>query len=171
VQLDNLEFAPRVTGPTGLGGWLVLPIIGLFVTLTVVCISFFRDILPILSGPVRTALTTPGSPAYHSSWAPYIIASVLGNAVLFFGALFLIFVVFQKRSIFPRLIVAFYVFCLFAASIDLWAVSTFLPVVLPDETRTMAPAVIKDFGRAVVTCLVWIPYFLSSKRVSNTFTR
>ena len=171
MQLENLEFAPRVSGPTGLGGWLILPIIGLFVTLIVVSISFLRDILPILSEPVRTALTTPGSPSYHSSWAPYIIATVLANSAIFFGALSLIFLAILKRSLFPRLIIVFYIVILLSASIDVWALKTFLPVVVPDEIEAMAPAIIKDFGRAVVACLVWIPYFLLSKRVSNTFVR
>jgi Protein of unknown function (DUF2569) len=66
---------------------------------------------------------------------------------------------FQKRRWAPRVVIVL---------LALEAVLAAVPVLLargpvaPDDTR--------DFGRAVVAALIWIPYFLVSKRVKATFT-
>ena len=33
------------------------------------------------------------------------------------------------------------------------------------------PSITKELGRSVLIAAIWIPYFLKSKRVRNTFTR
>jgi hypothetical protein len=58
--------------PRGLGGWLILPAISLFVTPIVSAVSFYNDYLPIFREGYWEVLTTPGSEAYHHLWAPFI---------------------------------------------------------------------------------------------------
>jgi hypothetical protein len=171
VDLEKIEFAPRPVGPIGLGGWLILPLLGLFVTLFVVGAALVTDVIPLISGPSWSALTTPGSPVFHSSWAPYIIASLVSNIVLFVGSIALLLLAFQKKRLFPLLMVAFYLTIVATSAVDLWAYTSFLKEVLPDEVAANASAVTREFARSIVGCLIWIPYFMTSKRVQNTFVQ
>jgi hypothetical protein len=169
VEVENLQFAPRSDGPVGLGGWLILPMIGLFLTVLVVGYSAVTQVAPMLIDSTWSNLTTPGNAGYHASWAPYMILSALSHLVMFFGSIALLALMFLKKRILPALMMGFYVFAVLFALVDFWAVFTFLSEVAPTEAGEMKPAVIKDLARAVFACLTWIPYFATSKRVKNTF--
>src|SRR6185436_1093699 len=52
--------------PQGIGGWLILPMIGLFVFPVRVAISLATDYAPIFRDGIWGSLTTPGSAVYHS---------------------------------------------------------------------------------------------------------
>lgn len=171
MRFDDLEFAPRPITPAGLKGWLLLPLLGLFITIWLVGHSMYSDLLPLLEPGTWEALTTPGSPAYASFWAPYIALSLAANLVLLVGAATLIVLALLKKALFPRLMIGFYIFTLCAVSADLWALNTFVSAAFPEMTKIAGPDANKAVSRAVLACLIWVPYFLISKRVKNTFVR
>lgn len=158
-------------GPVGIGGWLILPFLGLLVSMGVTGVSLYSDVLPALGADIWPVLTTPGSAVYHASWAPYLIAAVVLNCVVLLGALTLLVLGFGKRKVFPLGMVAFYVLCVVAMSLDVWAAEGFLAEAMPAEAAEMKPEAWRDFVRTITTGLLWSAYFLVSKRVKNTFVR
>ena len=171
MDLENVAFAPRSTGPSGIGGWLVLPLIGLFITIGFLTISLTRDLVPVMFGPTWAMLTTPGTSAYHAYWAPYIVVSTISCVVMLAAAIALLVLALRKHPRFPMGMVIFYLALVPFSAIDLWAFSTFINEVSPGDVEATMPEVIRQFARSIVACLVWIPYFLTSKRVKNTFVR
>ena len=159
------------SGPVGIGGWLLLPFLGLLVSLGITGLSLYSDVLPALGSDIWPVLTTPGSAVYHASWGPYLIAALVVNVVVILAALTLLFLGFGKRKVFPLGMIGFYVLCAIAMSLDVWAGEGFLAEAMPAEAAEMKPEAWRDFVRTITTGLLWSAYFLVSKRVKNTFVR
>ncbi|MDH5682562.1 MAG: DUF2569 family protein, partial [Spirochaetota bacterium] len=82
--------------PSGLGGWLILPIIGLFLAPFRTGHFIITTLAPIFRASEWSSLTTPGNPKYYYLWAPLIIFELLGNIIIIFFAVTLIFFMFTK---------------------------------------------------------------------------
>ena len=171
MRLDDLEFAPRPITPAGLKGWLLLPLFGLLITVGLRGYSLYSDIFSLLEPGNWKALTTPGSPAYASFWMPYLALSFVANIALQIGAITLIVLALQKKALFPRLMVGFYAFNLCIASADLWAINTFVSTTFPEIAKAISPNAIRAVSQTALACLIWVPYFMVSRRVKNTFVR
>jgi hypothetical protein len=69
-------------GPKGIGGWLILPLIGLCLT----PINTARDLLQlteVMREPeLWAALTTPGQPTYRPLWKALFLTQFVGSALL-----------------------------------------------------------------------------------------
>ncbi|HAJ81863.1 MAG TPA: hypothetical protein DCO64_05425, partial [Zunongwangia profunda] len=70
-----------------------------------------------------------------------------------------------RRSIAPRLIIAFYAFNLIGLSIDALAAST-IPSI---QSITATADIYSEVLKSLISCLIWIPYFIYSERVKDTF--
>ena len=172
--------APYVTGriadpgPSGLGGWLVLPIIGLILSALAVVGRALTDTIPTFRDGTWAILTTPGSEAYHPAWAPLLLFEYLTDAIVLVCAIVLLVFLFQKRPILPRLMVGFWSFSFLIVLIDSLVVLEFAPELLPDaavreEIGWTTARLMGDVARVGLGCAIWIPYFLMSRRVKNTF--
>jgi hypothetical protein len=160
------EMTEKTHEPKGLGGWLVLPAIGLFVMPVRLSMSFNTDFWPIFREGYWEILTTPGTEAYHPLWAPLLIFEITGNAFFVIFDLVLIYFFFTKSYRFP------YLFIAFAALNLLFVTSDFLLAdLVPAIAAESDVDSIKEVARAAVAAVVWVPYFLLSKRVKNTFVK
>jgi hypothetical protein len=119
----------------GIGGWLLLPAIGLIVSIPM---ALFEAANSYRAGDAGEA-------------------AIVTVAVLLVAVTTIAF--FQKRRWAPR------VFILLLA---LNAVLAAVPVLLARGAVT--PGDSRDLGRATIAALIWIPYFVLSKRVKSTFT-
>lgn len=147
--------------PRGLGGWLILPAISLFVTPIVSAVSFYNDYLPIFREGYWEVLTTPGSEAYHHLWAPFITFDIVGITLLTFFDIILIFLFFAKSYRFPTLMITFLALNL------LFQVGDFL-------FTNLIPALAAEGNKQypkIIMVIIWIRYFQISKRVKNTFVK
>lgn len=170
MESHELTYAqPQRDGPAGIGGWLILPFLGLVVSPFVVALTMARDVVPAFESGTWAALTTPGSPAYHAMWGPYLVGVALLNSALALAAIALLVVGFQKRLFFPRLMVAFYAFVAAVAFVDVAAVNGFLQEALPEEAAKLRPEAYAAFLKSLLAGGLWSTYFLVSKRVRNTF--
>jgi len=171
-QLDSAQQSFETTPqPKGLGGWLILPIIGLFATIIASAGVMLRDVLPLFESDIWSLYTAPG---VHPLWAPLFVFVAFCNVVLFFGAIALLIVLFRKRRIFPKLIIWFYGFSLLALVAPSVVILVFGMDMVPDaglreEVGWTTSGVVGDLVRGVIPTAIWIPYFLFSKRVKNTF--
>lgn len=152
--------------PKGLGGWLILPAIGLFVLPIQLAVSLNNDFLPIFQEGYWEIVTTPGSEAYHHLWAPLIIFEIAGNTFFLIFSIALIFLFFTRSYRFPTL------FMLFIASNLLFVASDFVFAdLIPALAAEGDAESIKELTRSITGAIIWIPYFLVSKRVKNTFVK
>ena len=152
--------------PSGIGGWLILPVIGLIllpINLLVMLVTIYS---PIFTDGYWEVLTTPGSEIYHPMWAPVLIYEVVGNIVFLIGSLLLLVLLFRKHYLFPKLMIWFLSVNVVFIGIDL-----FLADLIPSVAAEPDPEGMKDFVRSIITAVIWIPYFILSKRVQNTFVR
>lgn len=71
-NLSKKRYDHLPLGVSGLGGWLVLPHIGLFGTILASSLNFYQSIVSINSD-AWWVLTSTNSPYYHPLWAPTFI--------------------------------------------------------------------------------------------------
>jgi len=119
----------------GIGGWLILPIIGLFVS------------IPILLYDIISTLSL------------YEMDSLLGFSLFIDGA-FIVFIIitliamFNKKKYLPKLMISFYL------------ANFILQLVLSMITEEY-----DSFLQSLISAAIWIPYFVKSQRVKNTFVK
>jgi len=153
------------SAPSGIGGWLILIAIGL-------CLTPIRIGAEIVQG-VRSlqplawrAVTTPGSPAYHPLFGPLISGEMVANVVLLVWALVLLYLFFTKRRAFPRAMIAFLIVRVAIQMADIFVASS-----IPVAAGSIGPRVYGSLAGNLLVVLVWVPYFLKSRRVAATFVR
>ncbi len=142
-----------------IGGWLVLVLIGLYVTpiaLTVTLISnqFFQI-------DVWTRLTDAASDIYNPVQAVLLIFELAGNIGFLVFSILLLILFHQRRTSLPRLMVYFYG----ANFLFLFFDSAFTAMYKLGEPDG------QGIFRSLIGAAIWIPYFLKSERVKRTFTQ
>jgi len=153
-----------LNGVSGLGGWLVLVQIGLYASIILSSIALFSDLLPSLDSEGWAYLTSESSEAYHPLWGPTIIFEIVSNAFVVLFCLYILFMFYAKKSVLPKLMIILYVVNVLFLMIDFALVQQIVNS-FPELGENSA----KEVTRAILTGLIWIPYFLKSVRVRNTF--
>lgn len=152
------------TAPQGLGGWLIIPILGLFLKPIAVAGMLYFDLLPHFQPTVWATLTTPGHENYHRLLGPLRIFELASSVVLAAAAILLLVLCFRRAAVFPTAIIAYYLVSLAALLID-HLVTMQIPGIVAFDGKAFPPETI----RQILTTVIWVPYFLLSRRVKNTF--
>lgn len=144
----------------GIGGWLILPMIGLFLAPVAQMIIFFleRDVLASLD-----TLT-----AFQRN---LVIAEMAIRAVLYIVVPFvLLLLMFNKRRSFPRAYIAWVIVIALFVALDL--VLAYLAFKRHFDTSG-EPFFDRETLRAIAGAawgvIIWVPYMQTSRRVKNTF--
>jgi len=152
-------------GPSGIGGWLILPLLGLIVTLFLTAMNIF---VGIMGGALDfTAMWLRGEilPEYVDLAWLIPLSIVLGLALLAFGIVCMMRF-FQKHRSLPRLMIGFYAFLVVSALFD--AIIFYIyPVLLEDPSNPITA--FADVSRTALGVAIWSTYFCVSKRVRATF--
>ena len=162
-RYDPLPSQDRDSRWVGIGGWLILLAVVLMFRPFVFSAQLL-DIAKTMSIDTWSKLTTYGSSAYHSLWAPTLLFELAGNSVELVFSLLLLSLFFQRRSSFPRvaILLMFSVLVLDLADVLL---ASLLPAIKTDS---------KDFvhlSRAAIGSVAWSAYLLRSRRVKATFVK
>ncbi len=162
--------AQAIVGPRGLRGWLIVPIIGLFLTLLSAAVTIYSDVWLVFQTGIWSELTTAGTPSYHPAWAPLFLFEVFVVLVLVVAPIVLLVLLFQKRRILPKLIISFYGFCFLALAVESVAILALGSHLIPDlgirqEVGWTTQDILFDIVRGLVLTAIWIPYFVFSRRV------
>jgi Protein of unknown function (DUF2569) len=147
--------------PQRIGGWLILPAIGIVVTPFIYATALIKS-SNAFATDTWSALTTYGNPHYHPMWAPCLLMELTAHLGFLVFSVLMAIVFFQRRRIAPKLFIALMIITLIYRLID-HAVASQLPVVSADST------VYTDIVRLSIASLIWISYFLTSARVKSTF--
>jgi hypothetical protein len=156
---------PSTEGPKGIGGFLVLPILGLLLS------GFLglASLISLITPDTWSMVTLLVQGHLQDELVGFVVVSVFEVvsiiALLFLNAWCLVAIFNERRNV-PTLMAVFYGGSLALALIDLLALSQMPPDVVTKADQFDA---MRDFMRAVVAAAIWIPYFLVSKRVKNTF--
>ena len=140
-------------GPSGIGGWLILPAIGIVVA----PLQFVKNVLDYFP---RVELLEPGT-LLHTMTMVEILAWI-GFAVL---AATTAVRFFTRRKSAPTLYRALLVGQLMFVVAAYWAAAILFDAPMFDIDAGFAIAML------LAACAIWIPYFLYSARVRNTFVR
>ncbi len=138
-----------------IGGWLILPTIGL-------CITPIRLIYDLASN--ESLLSGNGWLTWFHSrqygYSLFAFAEHIYNVVFLIISILAIILFFQRRTSLPKIITIIY------------AVSTFVVIadnVLAYQIDPSVNVEYRDIIRSVVGAAIWIPYFNVSQRVKRTF--
>ena len=161
---SNSEAKPTPEVKSWIGGWLVLPLLALILTPLRTSFFLYTEMWPIFSEGYWPALTTPTSDAYHALWAPLLIFEIAGNVLIVLAALAALYFFVRKSKHTPRIMIAWFAFMLLFVGVDFFAADLIPAVAEADD-----PEPAKELARSVGGAAIWIPYFMTSKRVKATF--
>ena len=143
--------------PQGIGGWLILVVIGLLISLTRLFTTVFSESIPALQSPTARYL--------DRAIKSLLYFELIGNILFALAIIFLLLLLSQRYKLFPRLIIIFYLSNVVFVLLDL-ILAYQIPAIKnsPDDGSS-----IKELARSIIGAAIWVPYFLVSKRVKNTF--
>jgi hypothetical protein len=166
VSAENSAIAPvsaAQDGPTGIGGWLILPIIGFCAMIALTAYNLYdglwvhrQELSALYSGKVDF-------PRYLL-WM-ITIDSLIGIAVIISAAMSLYYL-FGKRRKLIEFVKVHYTLILMGLVVSI-LLTYGLRAAFPDQPAD--PREVSDAVRAGVHCVIWLAYFSKSKRVRNTF--
>jgi hypothetical protein len=143
---------------------LILLAIGLILAPLRVLVFLGKDFAPIFTTKTWSVLTTPGTGAYHPLWGPILMFEGVGNTALIVFSVIVAIYFFQKRRIVPKLMIALLLANVFFVGTDYFVANVIPAVGSQKDVESMT-----EFARVVIACVIWVPYFLVSKRVKATF--
>lgn len=147
----------------GIRGWLILIAISIVFS-PIKLLTLLPKYSEIFSNGAWQALTTQGSEVYNPFWAPILIFEIIGNIGMLLAWLYLGYLFFSKKILFPKAYIALAIFGLVFILADAFAVK----LILPNEP-VFGPDTTKEVFSALFMVVVWVPYMLRSKRVKATF--
>ena len=161
--IDDL-YPPPPPEATGLGGWLLLPLIGLLGAALFQSGALLSQIR-ILFHLVRS------TPTARLDVIALCLYYVIKRLLLGPGAIVILVLFLKRHRLTPRLMKTLY-----ASLIGFAAIESVLLLVLSRSpaARDLVPLLNSPLRFLVISissALIWIPYFSSSVRVRNTFTR
>jgi hypothetical protein len=149
----------------GLEGWLILVGAGIICSPFVLGFRFLRDFSWIYQTEYWNVLTMPGRVDHQTLLIPVLLIELVMDLLLLSCSVWLIPLFFSRRALFPKVVMGVLL------SIPLtYGLDYFLAIKIPGLTEFVS---VKGFGKEVgfyvLQALVWIPYFIVSKRVRAVF--
>ena len=138
-----------------LGGWLILVLIGLAVT--PISVAIF-----IMSHDYFTVHLWETIPPTGNTFLfkCTVLFEVIFNLFTFCLSLFCFYLFFKRRDILPKYLIAFYLINACGVLLD----AVLSSYILVDNRDAW-----KEVIRSIIPAAIWIPYFMTSSRVRDTF--
>jgi hypothetical protein len=150
--------------PQGIGGWLILPVIGLMLVPIHSSYVILTQYWQIFLDGTWIKLTTPRSAMYHHLWGPLITFEIIGTLIIVALAMATLVLLFRKSKKTPAFAVAFAgIYAVFKM------LDYFFAELIPAVAQQPDPAYVRGLIAAVVGAAIWISYFIVSRRVKATF--
>lgn len=149
---------------SGIGGWLLLFAVILALSTVRTLQGLYSLHWPLFRDGTWTILTDQDSAFYHPLRAPLVaceLAVNVGNVLLAIATL--VCVIRKSRSA-PKIAIVW-----LSWNAGNGVVYYSLAQALPDLMDSSDPDELKQIVRSLIYAVVWIPYFMKSKRVRNTF--
>jgi hypothetical protein len=166
-EVGPLETGGMAYAPVGIGGWLILPIVHLVVNAGMILYEFISEFMKGYSEVAHSAGTGSKTDGLTLGLECSIAFALYSLFIVFYALYCLARFLEKKRSV-PRLMITFYVMLLIMVGTN-----CFLLVQFPElnQSPTDLGNAIMGIVRVVIAVAIWIPYFVVSVRVKNTFVR
>ncbi|MNJ35843.1 DUF2569 domain-containing protein [Paenibacillus bouchesdurhonensis] len=151
-------------GVSGLGGWLVLIQIGLYISIIARFVTMIQSLSMLSSSGTGSILTSPDSPYYHPIWKTAFIFEGVSSVIMLLFTIIILTSFYQKKLILPRLMIIFY-----SVNFLLLLITILMLNEIPLAKEVQGANSISTLIGGILGCAVWIPYFIRSERVKNTF--
>jgi hypothetical protein len=145
-----------------IGGWLILPSIGLVISFFTLSFGTYELIKPYFEPGLLNLLTNPSSQYYIPYFMPAFAFEIILNVVLVAVVAKAIYLLSQRSIKAPKLIIFFYVLHFLGLLADLILTTSIAPQLNDKEAAN-------DVAKAFGVMLVWGLYFYKSERVKRTF--
>lgn len=171
--------AANADGPSGIGGWLILPLLHLTLDMVLFLWQIGQGFMTGYNAGVASVSARSGGAASGSSadagaasataltqgeWASVVF--VIFAAVGFIYAGYCLLRFFQKKEQVPTLMTGFYLLVIAKMAINLVLLQTYPELAGGPDGMYEA---IRGFVQSIVAGAIWIAYFRNSVRVANTF--
>ncbi len=143
--------------PTSIGGWMVLPLIGMFITPFLIGFQIYNA--EYLDQNLWQSALNNGENSVNLLFL--ILAELLVNLQLIGFAILLLILFLKKRSSLPLLIIVFYIsnFIILAAD----------SLILYKMGFDINSEDVMEIVKSILRISIWLPFFLVSERVKSTF--
>ncbi|HWN10515.1 MAG TPA: DUF2569 domain-containing protein [Pyrinomonadaceae bacterium] len=173
AELPELPSAPDPTAeavskqPRRIGGVLIFVAIGLIISLIQNLGILQANLAPFRQVEAWERVTTPGSFAYHPNWKSVLLFELISSSAILGLNVVVVALFFRKQKQFPKVTVVV-IPVIFVLMLFGYYFSGLIPAVAesPDYSKQQSALLIR-----FVALHVWIPYFLVSERVRETFVR
>jgi len=163
------EYDPALTvtqeSARSIRGWLILPAIGFFTGPFYMAFDLISD-TTYFNHNTWVSVLQETDYASFSGFGVVLVYELIGNTFFLVFSLLILVQFLRKRSSLPRLVVIYLSSTFIFIGLDFiganFLIDThLLPDIQPEEIRNMASA--------LFSVLIWVPYFLKSSRVRQTF--
>jgi hypothetical protein len=149
------------TGPRGIGGWLILPIIGFIGTIALTAVNLAQV---VISWDGLVAIFSATGALAEAKFP--VAGSFVAGLLVIASAAYCLYLIFTKKRAIVKFATAHYLILAAAGLFEWWGTGV-LERAIPSLAHD--PTAVRDGIRGVVIACVWIPYFNVSRRVRNTF--
>jgi len=150
--------------PREIGGWMILPIIGLVISpfsrAYIICTNNYFNL------HIWHAHTDLSGSSYHPLWAPGLISELVFNTLTLVLSILVLCMLFTHDKRFPK-----YFMFLFIAQILGEVITCIILSNIPTVGEDTVYSTTKSVVRLFVSAIIWIPYFYTSERSKETFIR
>ncbi len=151
--------------PTGIGGLLFLPLIGLIASPVRMIYQIYDGMIaPLAQAQAWDALTNPNSPRFMPFYAASVGFELLINLFLLVFGVWVLWNFVRSKKDTPTLFILWVGAHVAVSLVEVLLLGRLIP-------KAEYEAALTNLPRILITALIWVPYFLLSKRVRNTFTR
>ena len=147
----------------GLGGWLILVGISLVLRPFSLASTSLHTVQPLLNLSRWQLLTDPEASSYHAVLPPLLLAEATFNVFLLASSITVLILFFRKSYQFPKWMCVILITAAVGQCGDTVASSLLF------SDKNLSSEQIRAMAQSLVGALIWVPYFLVSKRVKATF--
>ncbi|GKX27793.1 hypothetical protein SH1V18_02730 [Vallitalea longa] len=147
-------------GPQGIGGWLVLIVIGYIFSLLSTALMIFKIYNLYIDGTVAV-LTEKKGDYYNPELYLLINYEMVINVLIFLFIVIILIFLFRKKRLYPKLAISLIIGSNIVVGLD----HLFCNMI---GLETTGVELAQYVGR-LMTGVLWIVYFVKSKRVKYTF--
>ncbi|NQV00094.1 MAG: DUF2569 domain-containing protein [Parcubacteria group bacterium] len=156
----------------GLGGWLILVVIGLFITVFLEAYNTYDSIILFMDGTIKV-LINPISELYIPGYFSVLKFEFIVGILFLVFAVYLVFLFFKKSKKFPKYYIFFLIVLVIYTIIDYVILSSL--TISSNEIKQIFNEVLSEqeteIGRIVIVAIIWVLYITKSKRVKATFIK
>ncbi|NLL18550.1 MAG: DUF2569 domain-containing protein [Clostridia bacterium] len=150
--------------PKGIGGWLGLVAIHIIIWIILLLIALFQNIAFLTDVQTLSTLMTVGHPYFSPYWASVITAQATIQTLLLVFTCVTAYAFFKKKREAKKYMIVLYV-VLPLSTVIYNLIETIIPFIAAESSSK----IYSDMISQGITSIIWVTYFMRSRRVNNTF--